>query len=199
MRAKYPGKCADCGEPFAAGTEIVWNPQTKKAVHLSCPEWTRELSKKVDWCMTLDELPYKPGMLVDKGPCCAMMVVYVDISPAHDGGMGFDLVVYCRPATDDEYYAGEGTVTEEDLMRVPCRDLAGDLRAQVRERGVLVDPHEIEGIEFCKRVLGEGIQSVFTLDIDTVYLSEGGRHWRLVDGLIASDIRGVERAGKSIA
>lgn len=36
MTSKYPGTCQKCRQPFPAGTEINWSPETK-AVHTTCP------------------------------------------------------------------------------------------------------------------------------------------------------------------
>ncbi len=36
MTAKFPGKCAGCGQSFAAGTRIVWDSDSKETKHESC-------------------------------------------------------------------------------------------------------------------------------------------------------------------
>ncbi len=39
MPAKYPGTCKKCGQRFPVGTQINWDPATKKAEHFEkCPE-----------------------------------------------------------------------------------------------------------------------------------------------------------------
>ena len=41
MKARYPGKCADCGRRFAAGTPIDFDskaPRGRKAAHADCDE-----------------------------------------------------------------------------------------------------------------------------------------------------------------
>lgn len=37
MTARFAGKCSECGERFAAGTDITWDKRTKSTAHLVCP------------------------------------------------------------------------------------------------------------------------------------------------------------------
>lgn len=39
--ARYPGKCAKCGEAFAKGADIVWYPRQKRAYadHCAAAAW----------------------------------------------------------------------------------------------------------------------------------------------------------------
>ena len=47
MTSKYPGFCQNCRQPFPAGTEINWSPETK-ATHVLCPAVELPIAKKAE-------------------------------------------------------------------------------------------------------------------------------------------------------
>lgn len=62
--AKYPGRCADCGEAFPAGTEIGFNADDK-TVHVGgCPE-----PEPTEMDLRPGERPCGSCQLVHRGEC----------------------------------------------------------------------------------------------------------------------------------
>jgi hypothetical protein len=37
ITARYPGRCAKCGQPIHPGQQISWDPQTRQSTHVTCP------------------------------------------------------------------------------------------------------------------------------------------------------------------
>lgn len=64
--ARYPGKCAICGNAIAAGEEIEWEKRTKRVTHTQCPppaatSWRKlapveRTNRRADYCVTCDHL-----------------------------------------------------------------------------------------------------------------------------------------------
>lgn len=48
MTARYPGSCAETGQPFRAGDPILWCPTTRRAYRLESAAYTRWLESRPD-------------------------------------------------------------------------------------------------------------------------------------------------------
>ncbi len=66
LRAKYPGRCADCEGPICIGDPILWK-RGAGAQHVDCESAKRAARRRADGCPTCDGY----GALANNAPCQA--------------------------------------------------------------------------------------------------------------------------------
>ena len=66
LRAKYPGRCADCDGPICIGDPIFWK-RGAGAQHVDCESAKRVARRRADGCPTCDGF----GALANNAPCRA--------------------------------------------------------------------------------------------------------------------------------
>ncbi len=66
LRAKYPGRCADCEGPICIGDPILWK-RGAGAQHVDCESAKRAARRRADGCPTCDGF----GAFANNAPCRA--------------------------------------------------------------------------------------------------------------------------------